>query len=621
MLSKLLSPILLAAVVAAPSVLGRATESPKKLVARKDWEGAAYTWLYQFPLPIPPVKQPKQTITNPVTNNPIDYYEVTINQFTQQVYPGKGPATLVGYDGISPGPTFIIPRGRETVVRFINNATIENSVHLHGSYSRAPWDGWAEDITQPGEFKDYYYPNSQPGRLLWYHDHAFMHTAENAYYGQAGAYIIHDAAEDALGLPSGYGVYDIPLILSAKQYLNDGSLKTTNGETTSLYGDVIHVNGQPWPFFNVEPRKYRLRFLDAAVSRTFQLYFQRQTGSTAKINFQVIATDAGLMTKPVTTNNLYISIGERYEVIFDFAPFAGQNITLRNSEDVGADDDYLHTDKVMRFVVGSTPVTDASVVPTTLATVNFPRPNGTAVDRSFEFHRSNGEWQINGVVFADINNRVLANVPRGTVEIWELENGGGGWSHPIHVHLVDFRVIYRSDDDDRIVYDYEKFGLKDVVWLAPNEVVRVEAHYAPWDGVYMFHCHNLIHEDHDMMAAFNVTALPDFGYPETAFRDPMESRWRAEPVTAAKFTPAAITTKVQFMASLQPYNNVEEVLDELDAYYGITKRDLAGPVAPRRVPPNQVFARHGGASQSEKPKQKTRRMRVDSEGNLSEVVN
>jgi len=60
---------------------------------------------------------------------------VYINQFTQQVYPNKGPATLVGYDGISPGPTFIIPRGRETVVRFINNATMDNSVHLHGSYS------------------------------------------------------------------------------------------------------------------------------------------------------------------------------------------------------------------------------------------------------------------------------------------------------------------------------------------------------------------------------------------------------------------------------------------------------------------------------------------------------
>ncbi|KAK4169625.1 Cupredoxin [Cladorrhinum sp. PSN259] len=583
----ILSSLLLAA-AAAPAALGApaTSEKPKELVARKDWEGAAYTWLYQFPLPIPPIKTPKMSILNPVTNKNIDYYEVTINEFFQQVYPGKAPARLVGYDGMSPGPTFLIERGRETVVRFINNATQENSVHLHGSYSRTPWDGWAEDVTFPGQFKDYYYPNSQPARTLWYHDHALGKTAENAYYGQAGAYILHDAAEDALGLPSGYGVHDIPLILSAKQYLNDGSLKTTNGETTSLYGDVIHVNGQPWPFFNVEPRKYRLRFLDASVSRTFRLYFQRQSGSTAKIPFQVIATDAGLMSTAVTTDNLYISMAERYEVVFDFAPFAGQNITLRNYEDVGADDDYLHTDKVMRFVVSSTPVTDTSVVPTPLATVNFPVATSTAVDHHFQFERGNGEWQINGVVFADVNNRVLANVPRGKVEIWELENGGGGWSHPIHIHLIDFKVISRVNGDNRGVEPYEANGLKDVVWLGPGETVKVEAHYAPWDGLYMFHCHNLIHEDHDMMAAFNVTALPDLGYPETAFRDPMEGRWRAEAVTPAKFTPTAITEKVQFMAGTQPYNNVEGVLDALDAYWAVHKRSTEEEPKVRRMKVN-----------------------------------
>lgn len=76
-----------------------------------------------------------RTITNPVTSSPIDYYEVYINQFTQKVYPNKGDAVLVGYDGISPGRTFIVEKGRETVVRFINNATLASSIHLHGSYS------------------------------------------------------------------------------------------------------------------------------------------------------------------------------------------------------------------------------------------------------------------------------------------------------------------------------------------------------------------------------------------------------------------------------------------------------------------------------------------------------
>ncbi|KAK3311811.1 Cupredoxin [Apodospora peruviana] len=571
------------ALAALPIVLGQPASdgTPHQLQRRKDWESPAYTWLYQFPLPIPPVKAPKMTITNPVTGNPIDYYEIYINEFTTNVYPNKGDAVLVGYDGMSPGPTFLMQKGRESVVRFVNNATMDNSVHLHGSYSRAPWDGWAEDVTAHGEFKDYFYPNSQAGRFLWYHDHAIDHTAENAYFGQAGGYILHDPAEDSLGLPSGYGQFDIPLILSAKQYNNDGTLFSPAGETTSLYGDVIHVNGQPWPYFNVQPRKYRLRFLNAAVSRTFFLYFQRATGSTAKIPFQVIASDAGLLSGPANTSDLYISMAERYEVVFDFAPFAGQNITLRSTHDVGADIDYLHTDKVMRFVVGSTPVTDPSTVPAVLGHPNFPPTISNPVpNHHFDFERTNGEWKINGVGFNEVANRVLANVPRGTIEIWELQNTGGGWSHPIHVHLVDFRVLSRTNDDNRVVYNYESQGLKDVVWLAPGETVKIEAHYAPWDGVYMFHCHNLIHEDHEMMAAFNVTALLDLGYNETAFRDPMEGRWRAEPVTAAKFTPTAITQKVQFMASLEPYNNVEEVFDVLDEYWATHKKRAASAPSP-----------------------------------------
>ncbi|SPO03603.1 probable Bilirubin oxidase [Cephalotrichum gorgonifer] len=517
-----------------------------------------------------------EKIPNPVTGQDIWYYEVEIKPFKQSVYPNLRQANLVGYDGMSPGPTFIIPRGTESIVRFINNAAIENSVHLHGSYSRAPFDGWAEDVTNPGEYKDYYYPNQQSARLLWYHDHAMHYTAENAFMGQAGAYIIHDPAEDALGLPSGYGEYDIPLILSSKQYNSDGTLFSTEGEEDSLWGDVIHVNGQPWPYFNVEPRKYRLRFLNAAVSRSFALYFVRTDATSAKLPFQVIASDSGLLTHPVQVSDMYVSMAERYEIVFDFSAYAGKTIDLRNLAKVGGigtDDDYANTDKVMRFIVSPNPpsVPDTSVVPATLRDVDFP-PDQTGIDHHFRFHRTNSEWRINGVGFADVANRVLANVPRGKVEIWELENSSGGWTHPIHVHLVDFKVLSRSGN--RAVMPYEAAGLKDVVWLGKDETVIVEAHYAPWDGVYMFHCHNLIHEDHDMMAAFNVTALPDFGYNETSYIDPMEDRWRAKPYVVADlrartgpFTDQAITERVEFMANLDPYSHVADVMEALDDYY------------------------------------------------------
>lgn len=96
-------------------------------------------------------------------------------------------------------------------------------------------------------------------------------TAENAYAGQAGAYTITDPEEDALNLPSGYVVYDIPLVINSRQYDDEGTLYSIEGEDVSLWGDIIKVNGQPWPFLNVEPRKYGFRILSAAISRSFAL--------------------------------------------------------------------------------------------------------------------------------------------------------------------------------------------------------------------------------------------------------------------------------------------------------------------------------------------------------------
>lgn len=179
--------------------------------------------------------------------------------------------------------------------------------------------------------------------------------------------------------------------------------------------------------------------------------------------------------------------------MFDFSSFAGKAIEIRNlpsAGGIGVEYEYQDTDKVMRFIVSSTAVTDPSVVPDTLRAVPFPTSlTPEVVDHHFRFHRSNSQWMINDVVFADADNRVLANVPRGTVEIWELENSSGGWTHPVHLHLVDFRILERRGS--RGIMPYEEAGLKDVVWLGKGETVVVEAHYAPWDGVYMFHCHNL----------------------------------------------------------------------------------------------------------------------------------
>jgi spore coat protein A, manganese oxidase len=95
---------------------------------------------------------------------------------------------------------------------------------------------------------------------------------------------------------------------------------------------------------------------------------------------------------------------------------------------------------------------------------------------------------------------VLANPGLGDVEIWRLVNKSGGWNHPLHIHLIDFKVL---DRNGRPPFPYEK-GPKDVVYLGENEAVRVLMKFGPHTGRYMVHCHNLVHEDHDMMGQFSV---------------------------------------------------------------------------------------------------------------------
>jgi bilirubin oxidase len=125
-------------------------------------------------------------------------------------------------------------------------------------------------------------------------------------------------------------------------------------------------------------------------------------------------------------------------------------------------------------------------------------------------------------------------------------------------------------------------ALKDVVWLNTNEQVNVIARYAPWDGFYMFHCHNL---DHEMMAAFNVTALTDLGYDEkTSFIDPMEARYRSKHFSdsdltsrSGDFADSAIQAKVGFFNGLEAYRNKAGVESALEQYWATKSSSTVAP--------------------------------------------
>ena len=464
---------------------------------------------YTVPFAAPPVLAPVRTDAT------TDYYRLTQKAFVGEILPGvKTP--LWGYDGLVPGPTIMARRGRRAVVRQVNALPAKHptlgyvpwtSTHLHGSPSEPQYDGYASDITLPGQWKDYVYPNDCSARTLWYHDHGLHHTAENVYMGLAAQYQISDPAAAALPLPRGR--YDLPVIISDVLFAENGALLWDDNDHSGLFGDVILVNGRPWPTLPVEQRTYRLRILNASLARGYRL--RLSNGQP----FSVIATDAGLMDRPRQVTEIVVGMAERYEIVVDFSALSvGHRIQLVNLgvENVPDED---HTGKVMQFEVAG-PATDLrnNQVPTVLGPPHPVMAIPVSAARKTRYMRlkkddRTNEWTINDDTWKDVVDsgytRVFANPQPGDVEVWEVENKSGGWFHPTHIHFVDFRVLSRNGRPPRP----EENGPKDVVYVGENEKVRLLipfSHPGGRHGRYMIHCHNASHEDHDMMIQFQIGA-------------------------------------------------------------------------------------------------------------------
>jgi FtsP/CotA-like multicopper oxidase with cupredoxin domain len=488
-------------------VLGTATLAVplERLAAAKQASRIAESRLpkpYATPFTEPPVLQPVHRSAT------TDFYSMELGATSLEIIPGLR-TQVFAYNGTVPGPTIRVDRGRQVKVRHINRLParhptrgypLDTSLHLHGNASAPQFDGYPDDLTRPGQFKDYLYPNNQAARTLWYHDHAAHHTAENVYMGLAGLYETFDAREAALPLPAGR--YDVPLVVRDAIFAADGQLFFDDDTRNGLYGDVILVNGRPWPAMKVERRKYRFRILNGSVARNYR--WALSTGDP----FTVIATDSGLMPAPQRVTSMRHAVAERYEVVIDFAKYRiGQRVELRNLG-VKNSRDFGNTGKILAFDVASEPTSLAgNTVPDVLEVthpVMLAMPTAAMPRRRFEFERHGGEWTINRTTWDDVRRSgyrlTLANPALGATEIWEFANPHGGWNHPVHVHLVDFRILDRNGNPPMA---HER-GAKDTVFLGENETVRVIATFGPHRGRYLMHCHNTVHEDHDMMAQFQV---------------------------------------------------------------------------------------------------------------------
>jgi FtsP/CotA-like multicopper oxidase with cupredoxin domain len=433
---------------------------------------------FQVDLPMMPELVPvKSTKTT-------DYYEVAIREGLADILPGF-QTPIYGYEGIYPGPTIHARKGRTAIVKQTNTLPFESNVHLHGGYVPSQFDGHPMDVIPAGASFEYRYPNDQDGAYLWYHDHAHGRTARTIHYGLVGTYVLHDDQEEELELPT--GEYDIPLVIQDHAFNRDGSFRYAENVDVGFFGDTILVNGAVAPRMRVERRKYRFRILNAGNARGYRLALGRGREMVQ------IASDGGLLERPVRRREIPIFPAERVEFVIDFGEFtSGSQLVLRNL------DGEASTSAVMRFDVERGGGAEDFRVPKRLARLRrLPPPTARRRIELALVSTSGVQWQLNGKGYDPLRTDFRPRL--GSSEIWQYTNASNR-VHPMHLHGFLFRVLERSSG----VVDRADRGWKDTIAVQPNERVEIQPWFGPYAGKFVFHCHNLEHGDKAMMGQLEV---------------------------------------------------------------------------------------------------------------------
>jgi spore coat protein A len=521
---------------------------------------------------------------------------LTADQSTHQFHsdlPEEG--TLVwGYnDGVEKsggylGPTIEIQKNSTTTVNFTNRlpsthllpvdpevagsrgTTPRILTHLHGGFVTGTSDGnpyATQNEYGFGQTQEVTYPPHPRATMLWYHDHALGMTRLNVYAGLAGFVRMRDQYDtgtepNPLGIPG--GAYEVPILLQDKSFSADGQLLYPGepeepGEDPhwepEFFGDTPVVNGVVRPYLTVEPRMYRLTFLNGSQARFYHL--QLSNGRP----FYQIGSEGGMFNKPVRVNSILLLPAERADVIVDFAGLADQDRIVLNNLPLPAgvvSPAEPELPELMQFrVSGSVTTPGPTSIPKTLAGGSLANVKGPIAKKRYitleEVLNEEGDpdhLEINGRRF---DEPVDENPTAGTVEEWWFVNISAD-THPIHMHLTNFQVMGRTPLDGEayaqdlanaralaaneqlpyparpapppllanntidptsyllgpeVLPPRNEKGWKDTVGANPNQVTRIRQKFDLPAGTtgtqkYVYHCHILEHEDNDMMRPYEV---------------------------------------------------------------------------------------------------------------------
>jgi len=480
--------------------------------------------LFPQSLPIPPVLKPT-SVTGGTVN-----YDLTAHTGLTSFFQDHATPTY-GYNGMSYlGPTIRLRRGRRARITLHNSLPADGpvpvpmsmngtaldhpgapngtSLHLHGLVVASEADTTPSDCCMPllpsqSRASAVFAPD-QPSATLWYHPHPYMDTGRQVYMGLGGLLLVEDPADARFKLPHAYGVDDLPIIVQDRRFGSDRSLlfRDRKEDEEGMLGNRILVNGVIAPHADVAATRIRLRLVNASNARAYLFAFRDGR------SFDQIATDGGLLPAPLKVEEVMIPPAGRAEIVVDLSHDAGKALHLvSNGFQAPAGRSSLSLPNganfpVMEFRVG--PPKTSPRLPLRFANWPVPDESRATVARTFDLEKggdedaAGGDDTINGKRFD--NTRIDERVKAGAWEVWTVINHSREIAHPFHVHGIQFRVLKRNSGplapNDQ--------GWKDTVNVLPRETVRLLLHFNKQAGVYMYHCHNLEHEDMGMMGTYVV---------------------------------------------------------------------------------------------------------------------
>lgn len=429
--------------------------------------------------------------------------------FAQIVNTGNQTITG-GINGKIWGPTLFFNKGDVVRMNVKNGLNDSTTLHWHGMHLPAVMDGGPHQVIPPGSTWQPYWEVKNDAATYWYHPHLHEMTEEQITKGIGGLIIVRDEVESKLALPRTYGIDDIPLVLT------DRDFNTSNQFTVVPYGDSMMVNGTLRPQYTIPAQVVRFRILNGALERSYNLGFSDGR------NFQVITSDGGLLAAPVSLTRYILHAGERIEILIDCSNDLGKSVNLRayNStlpQNIAGGDLFPNGPfanflarkdfDILRINMGSKTSNPITTIPTTLRTVNTIPATDAKITRSLTITDTNIVGN-NGVSFL-INHKLFNinfnnyDLPLNNTEIWEITSTSN-FGHPFHIHDVEFNILSSGG----VAPAAAQAGWKDVVFVPARSTVKFIAKfddYADSLHPFMYHCHISLHEDDGMMGQFVVT--------------------------------------------------------------------------------------------------------------------